>query len=552
MSKQQQTCRQPESERWMNTTESHTLENERAKYLIAGILLLAAAVRFAFIGRESLWFDELYNVWANQMPFVDMLKEQVVGGHPPLYYIVVRVWYAFGTGEIWVRSFSALAGVATVFFTYLAGKDMFSRRAGLWAAAFTALSPLLVMYSRANTFYSLMIALTALSLWLLVRASLRGGWVNWAAYTAAAAAVMMSYFFGVVMVGAGWLVFWIIRRGENRKLAPWVTSQASLLLVTAGSFLLSRRAVSEPSRLGFPGSDRLAAFLYMLAVSPFVLFAGRIDDSIIFSGTESRPVSHVIVLAIIAISILLAFILSRSSRDLLLTRETVALAIYVLLLMTGPQLLQLVNGGRLSSRFYVWAVPAFMLLVGAAVAAIPRRVGLVFGGVLVAVLLSFTVIEVQYKESGDADWRALMGTVAGNQAEGDLMMSLPMHNGQLAASYYLPRQLPIVGGMPSQDSDAIYFMQPGETWGGYRSGYWVGSGAEPPLSGIEQEERIAMDIADARRLWFVSERDILAKYPGVKQVLEEGWVEKQRWDYPPFMLILYEPLPEASAQGLPE
>ncbi|MBI5869697.1 MAG: glycosyltransferase family 39 protein [Actinobacteria bacterium] len=527
----------------MNKPESQTPENGHSRYLIVVILLLAAVVRFAFISRESLWFDELYNVWANRMPFTDMLREQVAGGHPPLYYIVVRAWYAFGTGEAWVRSFSALAGVATVFFTYLAGKELFSRRAGLWAAAFTALSPLLVMYSRANTFYSLMIALTALSFWLLVRASLRSGWVNWAAYTAAAAAVMMSYFFGAVMVGAGWLVFWIIRNREDSKLTPWIASQSLLLAVTAGSFLLSKEAISEPSRLAIPSAGRLLAFFYMLAVSPFVLVAGRIDPSIVFSGTESKPVSHVAALGVVVIALVLAFVFSGRLRELLLTKETIALAIYVVLMMAGPQLLQMINGGRLSSRFYVWAVPAFMLLVGAVVAAIPRRIGIALGGIFLAALFSFSFIEVQYKDSGDADWRALMGTVADNQVEGDLLVSFPMHNGQLAASYYLPQQLPIVGGMLSQSSDAIYFMQPGETWGGYKSGYWVGSGAEPPLSGVEQEERIKMDIAGADRLWLVSEQDMLSKFPGVKRVLDEGWVEKGRWDYAPFVLILYEPRP---------
>lgn len=158
----------------MNHVESREPGSRRVEYYIVPILLLAAIIRFAFISHESLWFDELYNLWADRMPFTGMMKEQLAAAHPPLYYIFVRAWYSISTGEAWVRSFSVLAGVATVFFTYLAGKELFSRRAGLWAAAFTALSPLLVMYSRANTYYSFMIALTVLSLWLLARASLRG------------------------------------------------------------------------------------------------------------------------------------------------------------------------------------------------------------------------------------------------------------------------------------------------------------------------------------------------------------------------------------------
>ena len=177
--------------------------------IVAGVLL-----RLFVIGRESLWFDELYNVWADKLAFADMLREQVAAGHPPLYYVIAHVWYLPGTSEFWVRSLSVLAGTFTILFVYLAGRDLFSRRAGLWAAAFAAVSPLLIWYARANTFYATLIALTALSFWLLVRASLRGGWGSWAAYTAAAAAVLFCYFFGIVFVGAGWFFFLLLRRGQ--------------------------------------------------------------------------------------------------------------------------------------------------------------------------------------------------------------------------------------------------------------------------------------------------------------------------------------------------
>jgi len=549
----------------MNHQATSVNEARRTRYLIGAILLLATILRFAFIRHESLWFDELYNVWADNMSFTGMLKEQLAAGHPPLYYIVVRAWYSISTGETWVRSFSILAGVATVFFTYLAGRELFSRRAGLWAAALTALSPLLVMYSRANNFYSFMIALTVLSLWLLVRASIRGGWGNWLAYTAAAAAVAMSYFFGAVLVGAGWVFFWIVRSGQDKEsegagangkpagsrdsataagLWPWITSQAILIVVIAGSYLLSKKAVSEPSRLALPDATHFWGWLCMLAVSPFILIAGRIDPSIFFSGAESTPVSHLVVLGAGLAAIMVGIVFSSTLRRSLLTRATIALLIYIILLISGPLLLQLVNGGVLSSRFYVWTAPAFMLLIGASIAAVPRRFGVVIGGLVLAVLLVFTVIEVSTNENGDADWRALMATIESNRQEGDMLVSYPIHSGQLAASYYLPKQLPIAGGMPAQSGDAIYFLKPGELWGGYYSGYLVGSGVEPALSGTDQRGRLVADFSGATRLWLVSETDLLSKFPEIRNVLSQDWVEVQRWDYEPQRLTLYERRPE--------
>src|SRR5665648_819799 len=86
-------------ENLMNQQKAHAPETDRTRYAIVAILLLAAVARFAFIGRESLSYDELYNVWTNRLSFSGMLSEQLAGSHPPLYYVVVRAWYLLGTGE---------------------------------------------------------------------------------------------------------------------------------------------------------------------------------------------------------------------------------------------------------------------------------------------------------------------------------------------------------------------------------------------------------------------------------------------------------------------
>jgi hypothetical protein len=161
------------------------------------------------------------------------------------------------------------------------------------------------------------------------------------------------------------------------------------------------------------------------------------------------------------------------------------------------------------------------------------------GGVFLAGLLAISIWEINNSHSGDADWRALMGTIAEQQADGDRVAGFPLHNVSIAADYYLARPLPIAGGMPAMGSDAIFFLPPGEKWGGYRSGYFVGSGATPPLAGAELDERLNADLSGATRIWLVALNDLLP--PGVKSAIDSNWEEKGRWDYSPFELILYEP-----------
>ena len=84
----------------------------------------------------------------------------------PVNYFDETAWYqhgvlawlwvqAFGTGEVGLRLFSAVAGVATVPVVYAVGRTLASRRIGLVAAALAATSPYLVFYSQEARSYAL-------------------------------------------------------------------------------------------------------------------------------------------------------------------------------------------------------------------------------------------------------------------------------------------------------------------------------------------------------------------------------------------------------------
>ncbi len=524
--------------------------NKRTAQLApAAIIVLAVALRWVQLGRLSFYFDELYNVWANKMSLSGMLREQIAAGHPPLFYLVARVWYLFGTSEVWARSLSALAGVLTVLFVYLAAREMFSRRAGLWAAAFTAASPLLVWYSRVNSYYSFLVMVTTLSMWLLIRASLRGGWANWAAYTLAATAMLFTYFFGIVLVGAGWVLYLLLKRQDNKFTAPWLVSQAALICAAGATFLLSRGAAAESGRLHVSGSGAsgmattgwklFRELVYDLVIAPFVLVAGKLDSGINYSGNEGLPLSHAALFGLVIVLGAAVYLASGWLRNLVRTRELAATAVFVFLMVSGPLSLQLINGGALSGRFYVWAAPAFFLLSGAVIAAAPRKAGAVLGAVAIVFMASASVWVFHGLGNDDADWRAIMGMIADRGLPGDRIVGFPIHNVYLAEDYYMAQPVPLTGGIPSMVNDSVFFLPNGTSWGGYRSGYWVGSGATPPLSGTELNQKMAAELSGAGRLWLVAQTGQPSGQ--VQRLIDSGWVETGRWDYSSFELVLYQP-----------
>src|SRR5205085_12080443 len=96
---------------------------------------------------------------------------------PPLYYALAWLWTKlFGSGEVGIRSLSALLGTATIPVAWWAGRTLVVRAAGLGAAALVAFSPYMVWYSQEARAYALLVLLCAASVGFFAEAlRARGG-----------------------------------------------------------------------------------------------------------------------------------------------------------------------------------------------------------------------------------------------------------------------------------------------------------------------------------------------------------------------------------------
>lgn len=510
---------------------------------LAVILLAALAVRIYRLGSESFWYDELYALWSfRNLSLGDMVREQLAGGHLPLYYLLAKVWLLPGTAEIWFRGLSVIAGLFTVWLVYLTGRELFGRETGLWAAAFCALSPFLLWYARAATFYSFMIAMATLSLYLLVRGARYGGWRNWGGYAAATAVVCLTYFYAAALIPAGALFFFLARDPQRGKVLPWLIAQALQLPALLMALLLSGGAGAETSsKLHIPGVAELKSLIAGLGLSPYVLVAAPVNSAVNFTGQGHFPKVRVAIIALIVAALVLAAVLYRPWRRRMTERRWQGLLIYTAVMIAAPLTVQIMNRGLLHGRFYAWAAPAALLLAAALVNALPRRAAWLPGVAILGALGVFVVWELGFLPGHDADWRTLMGKVSREQEAGDRIFCMPMHNCQIAADYYLERPLPLTGGFPSFENDKIFFLPPGQPWTGYRSGYWVGTGATPALTGSELKDRVASDMAGASRVWVVATSDIFRRDPDLVAALDAGWQEKESTTFDFFQLRLYEP-----------
>src|SRR4051794_38069858 len=207
----------------------------RTFWIVAGLTVLAAALRFATLGVQSYHHDEI--VTTSRILRGDFWQAMDAVGFsesaPPLYYALAWLWtQVTGTGELGLRSVSALAGVATVPVAYLLGVELSKRRAGVVAAALVAVNPMLVWYSQEARAYSLFALLTALSLLFFVRALDRGGRRDSLAWGIASALALATHYFAAFPIAAEAL--WLLRRrGRGAGGAfpgLWIVAVSGLLL----------------------------------------------------------------------------------------------------------------------------------------------------------------------------------------------------------------------------------------------------------------------------------------------------------------------------------
>src|SRR5438270_6874172 len=113
----------------------------RAQLLLVPVLAAAATLRFYRIDAQSLWSDEGSSVAQALRDLPAIAANAALDIHPPLYYILLHFWVIpFGSGEVAVRSLSALLGVALVALCYLLGAQVSGWRVGLVAASLAALN----------------------------------------------------------------------------------------------------------------------------------------------------------------------------------------------------------------------------------------------------------------------------------------------------------------------------------------------------------------------------------------------------------------------------
>lgn len=250
----------------------------RLFWSIAVLIVLAGGVlRFAGLGRQSYWVDELMTLAASTGhfqtgddavpegvlavpsrptglagagPWTDLWRPATGDVHPPLFYTVLRGWrVALGEGDVAARALPATASLVALALVMSLACQLFGPRAALWCGALSAVAPTQVAFAQEMRSYTLAMALLLGASVALMRLKTAGpGWARAATLAACVLGAALTHYFALGTLVALALYAALALEGRARRVALVAFAlAAALFLALAGELMWAQRHnVSQP------------------------------------------------------------------------------------------------------------------------------------------------------------------------------------------------------------------------------------------------------------------------------------------------------------------
>ncbi|HET6951453.1 MAG TPA: glycosyltransferase family 39 protein [Acidimicrobiales bacterium] len=392
---------------------------------LVAALAAGAGLRLWGIGAQSLWYDEWLTTEATAGGLGDVLRHVARReGITPPYFLVMWVWARlFGDGEVALRSFSALCGVATIAVAYGIARELGrSRRVARVAAALVAVSPMLVWYSQEARPYSLLALAGGLSVQAFARARRTGTTRDLTLWAAVAAGAVALHYFVAFLVAAEAVALLVERRVAPRRVVrACLPTGAVLLLLVPFALEQHSHDANRDWISGFTLTSRLQEAARSALVGPSL----------------PSPRAWLAVAGVVAVAAGLGAVVARGDDR----RAAVVLAAVAAVAVGAPLAAAVAGTDVFLGRYVIAAlVPAVVAVaIGLAAGGVPRWVAPA-GVAVVAVASLGTVAAVQRDdELQRADWRAVAEVVDGAAGGAPRLLVVNVNGGQSSAlRHYLP------------------------------------------------------------------------------------------------------------------
>jgi 4-amino-4-deoxy-L-arabinose transferase-like glycosyltransferase len=426
--------------------------------LLAGITLLAIALRLYRIDYLSLWGDEAFQVYASRLPPAEMVSHIVESSwnHPPLSYLLMHFWFAiFGFGSLQARLLPAAFGILSVVLIWALATYLLDTRTALLAALLLAVSQFGVMYSQEARGYSQTLFFVLLTMYLFIRALHEGRRRLWWAFMGSLVLMTYSHYYTFVLIAA-LVVFALVYSSRYSPSRHWLLWGA-LILAIAHTPWLTTGVVEQAVRNGIvlqqpPPWFAVDKWTFLRSLNAF-------NNGNVVNVLMSGPWwSYVVGGTLFTVPAL--YFLYRSAARLeygssgQLDQETA-----VLLVLAWLMPMVLVIGLSWFSvqydvRYVLFSIAPYYILVAAGASRIRPAL---FRGIWVVVILGYSAYAlhanyfVPYKE----DYRGALTQTAQNYQAEDCVAFLPWGDLPLQWSIYVEDHAPPRMADPQQIADGL-------------------------------------------------------------------------------------------------
>ena len=205
------------------------IEYTASHWLVALLVFLLFAIILSSILAigQNIWFDEGYSIYVAQKPVSEIISLVGVDAHPPLYYLILKLWGTlFGWSEFALRFLSIIFATSAITLTFFIVKKISNVKIALGVLPFLVLAPFALRYSYEIRPYAMTSMLVTGGTLLMLHASESKKRILWVYYSAVVALGMFTlYMSALIWLGnAAWLAYSSWRNKKATPIKVWFSS----------------------------------------------------------------------------------------------------------------------------------------------------------------------------------------------------------------------------------------------------------------------------------------------------------------------------------------
>lgn len=378
------------------------------------------------LGKQSIWFDEAVTLSNVQLPY-DLGRYLRADATPPLYPLLAHLWVqAFGATLVAVRALSALAGAAAAVALFQLGRRFLDARIGLFAAALLITSPRQIFFAHEARPYAVVLLVAIASFHVLLSLLARPTRRRIVALCLLDAALLYTHYVAAfALLAQALAVLPDVRRRPQTFFSVAAAQLGAVLLVVPLAALVVTTLwplpmagwLAPPTLRSIPvelaklvGSPLLLAFEAALVLAGIAcVAAGRRRTRTAIADAAGDDATDRAV---------------APASPLPRARVVATLAVWAIVPIAAAFAASFVEPVFLS-RYVLYTTPAWFLLVGACVAALPVAPRL--AALLIAALCLLSLAEGWRAPFRRPEWRAASERARAAVADGALVVVVPAH-----------------------------------------------------------------------------------------------------------------------------